>query len=168
MIFFARFPCVPIDHILSAVEGATRLKLIILDACRTDPFRATSSKRAVARGLAAPETIEVNELVAYSARAGTAAADGDPGAASPYTAALLKRLTTPGLDVELALRRVRDDVLRATHREQEPFYYGSMGGDELPLVAKKPEVEVPPPPAEPPKPAAVRDEKVVRLEAAPD
>src|SRR3984885_10145529 len=131
MIFFARFPCVPIDHILSAVEGATRLKLIILDACRTDPFRATSSKRAVARGLAAPETIEVNELVAYSARAGTAAADGDPGAASPYTAALLKRLTTPGLDVELALRRVRDDVLRATHREQEPFYYGSMGGDEF-------------------------------------
>jgi TPR repeat protein len=163
-----KYEAVPIEHILSAVEGATRLKLIILDACRTDPFRATSSKRAVARGLAAPETIEVNELVAYSARAGTAAADGDPGAASPYTAALLKRLTTPGLDVELALRRVRDDVLRATHREQEPFYYGSMGGDELPLVAKKPQVVAPPPLAETPKPAAVRDEKVVRLEAAPD
>ena len=163
-----KYEAVPLEHVLETVEGATRLKLVILDACRTDPFKATSSKKAVNRGLAPPETPEVNELVAYSARAGTAAADGDPGGDSPYTAALLKRLTTPGLDVELALRRVRDDVLSSTHREQEPFYYGSMGGDELPLVAKKAEVEAAPRPVETPKPLAPVEEQVAHLEPTPD
>src|SRR5271163_2770456 len=163
-----KYEAVPLEHVLETVEGATRLKLVILDACRTDPFKATSSKKAVNRGLAPPEIPEVNELVAYSARAGTAAADGDPGGDSPYTAALLKRLTTPGLDVELALRRVRDDVLSSTHREQEPFYYGSMGGDELPLAPKKAEVAAAPRPVETPKPPAPVEEQVAHLEPTPD
>jgi Sulfatase-modifying factor enzyme 1 len=54
---------------------------------------------------------------------------------SPFTTALVKHLPTPGLDVELALRRVRDEVLRATKNRQEPFKYGSLGGAELPLVS---------------------------------
>ncbi len=126
---------VPLDRVLQAVQGATRLKLVLLDACRTDPFKATSQSRAINRGLQSIEPSAANELVAYAAKAGTVAADGEPGGNSPYTTALLKRLTTPGLDVELALRRVHDDVLATTRREQEPFYYGAMGGDEVSLVA---------------------------------
>ncbi len=127
---------VPLDRVLNAVAGAKKLKLVILDACRADPFQATTQKKSVNRGFVRVEPSEANELVAYAAKAGTVADDGDAGGDSPFTAALLKRLTAPGLDVEFALRKVRDDVLAATHREQEPFYYGSMGGDELPLVAK--------------------------------
>jgi hypothetical protein len=71
--------------------------------------------------------------VAYAQRAGATADDGG-GANSPYTTALLNHLPTPGLDIELALRRVRDDVLKATRNKQEPFKYGSLGGAEIPLV----------------------------------
>src|SRR5262245_27520708 len=77
-----------------------------------------------------------NTLVAYAQRAGATAEDG-AGSNSPYTTALLKHLPTPGLDVELALRRVRDDVLKTTRNRQEPFKYGSLGGAEVALVAAK-------------------------------
>jgi hypothetical protein len=86
-----------------------------------------------------------NTLIAYAQKAGITAEDGD-GADSPYTTALLKHLATPGLDIELVLRRVRDEVLKATRNRQEPFKYGSLGGAELPLV---------PAPASPPAPTPV-------------
>ena len=54
---------------------------------------------------------------------------------SPYTTALVKHLTTPGLDLRLALGRVRDEVLKSTSNRQEPFVYGSLGGTEIALVA---------------------------------
>src|SRR5262249_56676981 len=53
---------------------------------------------------------------------------------SRFTAALLKHIAEPGLDVHMALRRVRDDVLKSTGNRQEPFVYGSLGGEEIPLV----------------------------------
>jgi uncharacterized caspase-like protein len=95
-------------------------------------------------------SLSPNTLIAYAQKAGVTAEDGE-GANSPYTTALLKHLLTPGLDVELALRRVRDEVLKATQNRQEPFKYGSLGGAELPLVpgkaADQPPVAVAPPPA---------------------
>ena len=72
-------------------------------------------------------------LIAFAAKAGSTAMDGD-GKNSPYTSALLKHLATPGLDVRFALGRVRDDVVKATSNRQEPFVYGSLGGKEFPLV----------------------------------
>jgi uncharacterized caspase-like protein len=57
-----------------------------------------------------------NTLIAYAQKAGQTAEDGE-GSNSPYTTALLKHLSTPGLDVELALRRVRDEVLKAHQRQ---------------------------------------------------
>src|SRR5262249_33385736 len=53
---------------------------------------------------------------------------------SPFATALLKNLVVPGLDVRLAFGRVRDEVLRLTANKQEPFVYGSLGGEGLPLV----------------------------------
>src|SRR5581483_6402240 len=77
-----------------------------------------------------------NMLIAYSAKAGSTAADGD-SRNSPFSLALSKHLTTPGLDVRKAFGYVRDDVLKATANHQEPFVYGSLGGDEVPLVPGK-------------------------------
>src|SRR5262249_56046345 len=76
-------------------------------------------------------------------RAGFTAEDGVGSSNSPYTTALIKHLPTPGLDIELALRRVRDEVLRATKNKQEPFKYGSLGGAEIALIAKPAEAELP-------------------------
>jgi membrane-associated protease RseP (regulator of RpoE activity) len=73
-------------------------------------------------------------LVAYAARDGTTAADGS-GRNSPFTASLLKNLERPGLEVRFLLAAVRDDVMAATKREQQPFVYGSLSQDMIYLGA---------------------------------
>jgi uncharacterized caspase-like protein len=127
---------ISLDRALRSIEGARRLKLVILDACRNDPFLARMSRRdgtrALTRGLGRIEPRTVDTLVAYSAKAGTLASDGTD-ANSPFTASLVRRLVEPGVDIRIALGKVRDDVLAITHREQEPFVYGSLGGDQLAL-----------------------------------
>jgi uncharacterized caspase-like protein len=84
-----------------AVSNTTRLGLVILDACRNNPFlpkmQRTNMTRAVDRGFSRVEP-DNNVLVAYSARDGTTANDGS-GRNSPFTGALLKNIETPGLDV---------------------------------------------------------------------
>ncbi len=72
-------------------------------------------------------------MVAFAAKAGSVASDGS-GPNSPFTAALLKHLATPGLDIRLALGQVRDTVLATTSPRQEPFVYGSLGGGLISLV----------------------------------
>jgi uncharacterized caspase-like protein len=129
------FEAVPLDLVLSAVSGASRLKLVILDACRNNPFAAhmTNATRAVAdRGLARIEPVS-DTLVAYAAKAGTTAEDGKDN--SPFAKALARDMSTPGLDVRLMFGKVRDDVLAATNKRQEPFVYGSLGGSAFYFVA---------------------------------
>ena len=89
--------------------------------------------RAIGRGLAEVEPNGPNTLIAYSAKAGSAAANGG-GKDSPFTSALARHLTTPGLDVHRAFGFVRDDVLKATNNRQEPFVHGSLRGDDVSLV----------------------------------
>lgn len=129
-----------LDRVLVAVEPAKQLRLVILDACRDNPFgrtmKRTLASRGVGRGLAQVEPTSSNTLIAYSAKAGFTAQDGD-GANSPFTIALSKHLTTPGLDVRRAFGFVRDDVLKSTGNKQEPFVYGSLGGEDVPLVPVK-------------------------------
>jgi uncharacterized caspase-like protein len=127
-----------LDRILIAIEPAKKLRLVILDACRDNPFtksmKRTIASRAIGQGLAKVEPTSPNMLIAYSAKAGSTAADGD-GKNSPFTIALSKHLTTPGLDVRRAFGFVRDEVLKTTGNRQEPFVYGSLGGEDVPLVA---------------------------------
>jgi uncharacterized caspase-like protein len=129
-----------LDRVLVAVEPAKQLRLVILDACRDNPFgrtmKRTLATRGIGRGLAQVEPTTTNTLIAYSAKAGFTAQDGD-GANSPFTIALSKHLTTPGLDVRRAFGFVRDDVLKSTGNKQEPFVYGSLGGEDVPLVPVK-------------------------------
>ena len=126
-----------LDRILIAIEPAKKLRLVILDACRDNPFsrtmKRTVASRAIGQGLAKVEPTSPNVLIAYSAKAGSTAADGD-GKNSPFTAALSHHLTKPGLDVRRAFGFVRDEVLKTTGNKQEPFVYGSLGGEDVPLV----------------------------------
>ena len=126
-----------LDRILIAIEPAKKLRLVILDACRDNPFsrtmKRTVASRAIGQGLAKVEPTSPNVLIAYSAKAGSTAADGD-GQNSPFTSALSHHLTKPGLDVRRAFGFVRDEVLKTTNNRQEPFVYGSLGGEDVPLV----------------------------------
>src|SRR5260370_42709819 len=110
----------------------------------------TVASRAIGAGLAKIEPTSPNTLIAYSAKAGSTALDGD-AKNSPFTLALANHLTTPGLDVRKAFGFVRDDVLKTTGNRQEPFVYGSLGGDDLPLVPAR--VLPPTPASSPPAPA---------------
>src|SRR3954447_2775948 len=136
-----------LDRVLLAIEPAKRLRLVILDACRDNPFaksmKRTVASRAIGQGLAKVEPTSPNMLIAYSAKAGSTALDGD-SKNSPFTIALAKHLTAPGLDVRRAFGFVRDDVLKITGNRQEPFVYGSLGGEDVPLVPGKPVVSAAP------------------------
>ena len=132
---------ISLDRVQAKVDGATKLGLVILDACRNNPFaanmaRAGGATRAIGaatRGLA-PVEPEGNVLVAYAAKHGTVAEDG-AGKNSPFTEALLGRAEEPNLDVGILFRKVRDDVRTKTQRRQDPFVYGSLGGELLYLKA---------------------------------
>ena len=132
---------IALDRALFAVEPAKQLRLVILDACRDNPFaktmKRTVASRAIGRGLAKVEPTSPNTMIAFAAKAGSTASDGD-SKNSPFAAALVERLPTPGLDLGKAFRFVRDDVLKNTGNKQEPFVYGSLGGDDVALVPAKP------------------------------
>jgi uncharacterized caspase-like protein len=120
------------EDVADAIGGAKALRIIILDACRDNPFRAQMRQTAALRGsldrgLAAPPETEPGTLVVYSAREGQAAVDGD-GVNSPFALAFVGRLKTPGRDVRRMFDEVRDDVLAATSKRQQPYTYGSLPG----------------------------------------
>jgi len=126
-----RLEAVSIDELSAAIEGVRGLRLIVLDACRNNPFapqmRLTNSTRSLGTGLARVEP-EGGTMIAYAAKAGQVAHDGDDDN-SPFMKALLNRLKQPGLEISMLFRFVRDDVLAATARQQEPFVYGSLPGE---------------------------------------
>ena len=120
---------VSLRSVILQVSNTTSLGLVVLDACRNNPFIAKMSRSLALRaviggGLGRIEPVG-NVLVAYAARDGTTALDGD-GRNSPFTAALLHNIETPGVEVTFMLRNVRDDVMEVTRNEQQPFVYGSL------------------------------------------
>ena len=135
----AQDEAISLNRVVESVDYAKRLRLIILDACRDNPLVATMKRvrrtatRGISSGLGKVEPTSTDTLVAYAAKAGSTAEDGD-GNHSPFTTALLDNLTVPGLDIRLAFGRVRDEVLKITNRRQEPFVYGSLGGGNISLV----------------------------------
>ena len=130
----AEAEAVSLRFVMEQVAGAKRLGLVILDACRNNPFAArmqrTSATRAVERGLSRVEPTGDNVAVVYAAKDGTTADDGR-GRNSPFTTALLRHLATPGLDVRFLFASVRDDVMAATHGQQQPFIYQSLPRAEI-------------------------------------
>jgi lysozyme family protein len=130
----ADIEAVPLRTVQATLEDIKGTGVIILDACRNNPFIsrmvATGGHRAISAGLARPTT-RGNSLIVYSARDGTTAADGT-GANSPFTLALLKSIEQP-LEIDLLFRTVRDDVIVATGPDepQEPFTYGSLSAKPI-------------------------------------
>ncbi len=130
---------VSLNDLLAVVDRARRMRIVILDACRNNPFgtgidlvdqaNATGAGRSLAlvtdgNGLA-PVTPERGTLVAFAARDGDVALDGN-GLNSPFATALIDQIPEPGVEISLMFRKVRDQVLRETGNAQEPYSYGSL------------------------------------------
>ena len=109
---------IALDRMVATVDGVRTFGLVVVDACRNNPFlaemRLTAGGRArVTRGLARVAA-RGTTLVEFSARDGQEALDGDATGNSPFASALAKRLAMRGLEVGKLLRQIRVDVLAAT------------------------------------------------------
>ena len=128
------------EHLLEDAALAKQLSILILDACRDNPFTRSLAEdfgsgrsATLGRGLARIDKVPRNTLVAYATSAGNVALDGD-GTNSPFALALAEHLRIPGRDVRIAFGAVRDKVLELTGHKQEPFIYGSLGGTAIILA----------------------------------
>ena len=146
---------VDLDLILSRLRRAqSRLNIIVLDACRNNPF-GPDSRSWTTKGLA-PIQAPMGTLISFSTAAGETAADGE-GDYSPYTASFLSHIQTPGLKVEDVFKRIREEVYLRTDKKQLAWVSSSVMGDFY-LAPRATEAKPPAPAPKPkpkPKPVAV-------------
>ena len=127
------FETVVLDRVIESMNGTKKLGLVILDACRDNPFlkrmKQTRSARSFGQGLAAVEPSQ-GQMIVYATKDGSVAEDGE-GDHSPFTKALLEHIHEARLDIRLMFSKVRDAVLQSTQNRQQPFTYGSLPGEGL-------------------------------------
>lgn len=120
-----------LEELRSTVARVSKIGLIVLDACREDPFASSlnNSGRGVTK-LQRPKEVKPglgrmgkaeNTLFAFSAAPGETAADGD-GDNSPFTAALAKYLDTEGLEIRSVLALVQQEVYDRSRGKQLPYF----------------------------------------------
>ena len=131
-----RYQMIAIDDVRAALDRASGVKVMILDACRNNPLvdslrrKMSGETRALGGGVRGLARIDKTQgtVIAYSTAADEVAADGQ-GRNSPFTKAFLKRLQEPGLEIEQLFRRVAADVNSATGGRQRPETYVSLLSD---------------------------------------
>ncbi len=131
---------IALDRVLARLAAASTLRIVILDACRNNPFLTRmamnrASTRAVTRGLG-PVEPNHGEVVFYAARDGNVALDGE-GANSPFAAALVKHMDEEGVELGWFFREVTSSVLASTGNQQEPFVYGRLPAERYYFRAPK-------------------------------
>lgn len=128
----AETQAVALEQVIAAVAGAKKLRLVMLDACRDNPFEKTMQRtialKLVNRGFSNIEP-EAGFMVVYAAKHGETALDGDTKN-SPFATVLARVIKEPKIEVRKLFDIVRDDVWKATNRTQQPFTYGSLPGRE--------------------------------------
>ncbi len=116
------------NTVLRSMEFAgNRVNIVIMDACRNNPYKR--GFRSAARGLAKMEATS-GTLIAYATALGDVAADGR-GANSPYSKALAKAMSIPGITVERMFKTVRNTVATATDKAQIPWESSSLIGEDF-------------------------------------
>lgn len=148
------FSAVDVNLILKQINREAAQKIVILDACRDNPFRSelarsmgqTRSSQALGRGLAKIEAAG-GSMISFATDPGDVALDGD-GDHSPFTEALLKHIETPGLEINHLMQKVRTDVFRNTRNRQRPWTTTSLINEVYLAPPDAQETERPPPSVE--------------------
>jgi formylglycine-generating enzyme required for sulfatase activity len=127
------YEALPLQLFLGEIAQARKLGIMILDACRDNPFagRLVQSMGAARTSQIRPGLGQISDtpsgvFVGMATRADTVAEDGT-GEHSPYAQALLQELEVPGLELSLFFRRVYDRVVEATQNRQQPSTYNTLG-----------------------------------------
>jgi len=136
----AETQAVALEQLIAAVSGARKLRLVILDACRDNPFQKTMQRtialKLVNKGFSNIEP-EAGFMVVYAAKHGEVALDGDT-VNSPFATILAREIRQPKVEVRKLFDIVRDDVWAVTKHTQQPFTYGSPPGrEDFYFVAEK-------------------------------
>jgi formylglycine-generating enzyme required for sulfatase activity len=138
------YEAMPLERLLGEVSQASKIGMVLLDSCRSNPFidRVSRSMSVAGRavstlaGLARVDNVPRNTMVVMAAKADQVAEDG--GQHSPFAGALLAHFQIPGLELSLFFRSVRDTVLRATNNRQEPFVFSSLGAEPFYFFPRPP------------------------------
>ena len=151
------FETIDVNLVLQQMESAKRVNIVLLDACRDNPLARSLARSmgtrsaAIGHGLASIQGA-VGTMIAYATQPDNVAADGE-GRNSPFTAALMKHIDTPGLEISSLMKRVRADVVAATRDRQVPWDHSSLMGDVVLVPGTgAPQIAVPQPAS--PRPAA--------------
>ena len=121
-----RSEAVDVDQVLEQL-GTARLSMVILDACRNNPFERRFRAIGGGGGLAQIDA-PTGSLLAYATAPGKVAADGN-GANGLYTSELVKAMDVPGLKIEDVFKQVRINVLKASNGQQTPWESSSLTGE---------------------------------------
>ena len=127
------FELVKLDDVIEALGYTAGTRLLVLDACRSNPFAKALAQRSgsrggeITRGLARIERTQ-GMLIAYATQPNAVAADGT-GRNSPFTSALVREMQEPGVEVGALFRHVAVKVNRDTHGQQTPELSVSLLGD---------------------------------------
>lgn len=143
------FKAVNVQLVLRQMQRDERVNIVILDACRDNPFagQLAARSRAVTRGLLPIETQSASGiLIAFATDPRSVALDGNAGGNSPFTTALLRHIETPDVSITTVMDRVRADVWEATNKKQKPWTNSSIIGEfkmnpTLTLAAVDPAVQ---------------------------
>jgi uncharacterized caspase-like protein len=124
------YDCIDAGRLLGKMEAAgTTTNIVILDACRNNPFERQWSTRASGQGnglafMNAPS----GSIIAYATSPGKTASDGT-GKNGLYTSAILQYINIPGLSIEEFFKNVRTAVERDSNRTQTPWESTSLKGN---------------------------------------
>ena len=124
----AKHTSLALNRVIETMEkSATATNIIILDACRENPFERAWHRSPALRGLA-PVYTPKGTIIAYATSPGQIASDGE-GRNGAYTAALLKHINTPDCSLETMFKRVRNTLSAATSGKQISWEHTSLSGD---------------------------------------
>ncbi len=122
------YNCVEAGRVLSRMEeSGSRTNIVILDACRDNPFERSWTRKTQGQGLAfmnAPS----GSLIAYATSPGSTASDG-PGKNGLYTSSLLKYMNNSGLTILEVFQKVRSEVREKSNNRQTPWESTSLEGN---------------------------------------
>jgi hypothetical protein len=122
-----------VDNTLEQTMQDAKVKLVFLDACRDNPFAAKIRSAKATRGVTvdtglAAMTSGTGTLIAFATGPGQTALDGDKGANSPFTRALVANITKPGVEIQQAMTAVRAQVNEETNKNQLPWGHTNLIG----------------------------------------
>lgn len=126
----AKYNCTDVNLVMDYLEKSQcKVKIVILDACRNNPFERSWSRGLQTEGLSMVDA-PIGTLVAYSTSPGTTAEDGGEGQRnSPYTSALLEMLDKPNISLTDFFQNVLEIVATKTHERQYPWTSSSLRGN---------------------------------------